>query len=244
MSPAGATPPLVGAPPRRHLRVRRVVAALAPDERILADGGDGHELVVHVPAHLARLALDGTEGEAAPGEHARVRVEHLLVAPLQAFLVGVERVGVLHQELPAAQDPEPGPQLVAVLPVDLVQVHRQIAIARVLVGDGGGDDLLRGRRQAEAGLPAILETEQLGPVRGVAPAALPQLEGLEDRQRELLGAGGVHLLADDLGDLAHHPGAERQVRVDAARDPADEAGADEEPVAVDLGVGRVVPQRA
>jgi hypothetical protein len=89
-----------------------------------------------------------------------------------------------------------------------------------------------------------VQAEQLGAVGGVAAAALPQLERLDDRQQELLGAGGVHLLTDDLSDLAQHPVPERQPRVDAARHPADEAGADQKPVAVDLGVGRVVPQRA
>ena len=227
---------------RRHLRVGGVVAALAPDERVLAHGGDRHELVVHVPAHLARLTLDGTEGEAAPGEHARVRVEHLPVAPLQAFLVGVERVRVLHQELPAAQDPESRTQLVAVLPVDLVQVHRQVAVAAVLVGGRDRDHFLGGRRQGEAGLLAVGELEHERPVGLVPPRPLPQLEGLDDRQQQLLGAGGVHLLPHDLLHLAQHPVAEGQPGVDAGRHLADEAGPHQQPVAVDLGVGRVVPE--
>ena len=39
----------------RGLDVGRVVAALAPDEVVLADRRDRHELVAHVAAHLARL---------------------------------------------------------------------------------------------------------------------------------------------------------------------------------------------
>ena len=163
---------------------------------------------------------------------------------LEPVEVEVERVRVLHQELAPAQQAEAGTQLVAVLPVDLVEVHRQVAVARVLVGDGRRDDLLRGRRQAEPGLLAVLEPEQLRAVGLVAPGALPELERLHDRQPQLLGAGGVHLLPHDLLDPAQHPVPERQPRVDAARDPADVAGAHEQAVAVDLGVGGVVAQRA
>ena len=79
----------------------------------------------------------------------RYASDMLLVAALQAAGSSVERVRVLHQELAAAQQPEPGPQLVAVLPVDLVQVHRQVAVARaVLLGHEARDDLLGGRREA------------------------------------------------------------------------------------------------
>ena len=89
-----------------------------------------------------------------------------------------------------------------------------------------------------------LEPEHQRAVGRVAAAALPELERLDDREQHLLGAGRVHLLPDDLLDLAQHPVAERQPGVDARRDPADVAGPDEQPVAVDLGVGRVVAQRA
>ena len=57
-------------------------------------------------------------------------------------------------------------------------------------------------------------------------------------------AGGVHLLADDLLDGGEDPAAQRQPRVDAARDAPDVAGAQEQPVAVDVGVGGVVAERA
>ena len=50
--------------PARDLDVRRVVAVRAPHEVVLADRGDGHELVVDVAADLARLTLDGAEGRA------------------------------------------------------------------------------------------------------------------------------------------------------------------------------------
>ena len=200
--------------------------------------------MVDVAADLARLRLDGTERETAPFEHAVVRLVHLSVALAQAVDVGVEGVRVLHQELAAAQQPEAWPQLVAVLPVDLVQVHRQVAVRRELLGDDRRDDLFGRGRQAEAGLLAIEEAEHERAVGRVATGPLPELERLQDRQQGLLRAGPIHLLAHDLLDLAQHPVSEREPRVDPGRDPADVSGADEQPVAVDLGIGRIVTQRA
>ena len=66
----GATP--------RHLDVGRVVAVRAPDEVVLADRGDGHELVVDVAADLTRLALDGAKREPAAREDTRVGVVHVV----------------------------------------------------------------------------------------------------------------------------------------------------------------------
>ena len=55
---------------------------------------------------------------------------------------------------------------------------------------------------------------------------------------------GGHLLADDLLDLGQHPQAQREPGVDAGGGAADVAGAHEQPVAGDLGVGRVLAQGA
>ena len=171
-----------------------------------------------------------------------VGVVHQLVAGLQALDVGVEGVGVLHQELAAAQQTEAGSQLVAVLPVDLVHVHRQIAVAAVLVGHRDRDDFFGGRRQGEAGLLAVVEPEHERPVGLVPARPLPQLERLDDRQEQFLGAGVVHLLPDDLLDLAQHPVAEREPGIDPGRNLADEPGPHQEAVAVDFRVGRVIPE--
>ena len=224
--------------------VRGVLAARAPHEGVLADGGDGHELVAGVAADLAGLGLDGAPLETAAGEDPRVRVVHVLVGVLEVVGVGVERVRVLHQELAGAQQPEPGPELVAVLPVDLVEVDGQVAVAGVLAGDERGDHFLGGGREAEPGVLAVVEPEHERPVRSVASGAGPQVHGLDDGEGDLLGAGGVHLLAHDPLDAGQDPAPEGQPGVDAAGDPADAPGAEEEPVAVGLGVGGVVAQGA
>ena len=103
----GAVVPVGGAAAGRF-DVGGVVAARAPDEVVLPHRGDGHELLAGVAAHLPRLGLDRPPGQAAAGEDPTVRAGELLVGPLQVGRVGVERVGVLHQELPASQEAEPG----------------------------------------------------------------------------------------------------------------------------------------
>ena len=91
---------------------------------------------------------------------------------------------------------------------------------------------------------AVLQPEHavavLGPpVRGLVRAARQQ-RGKQD----LLPANRIHLVADDLLDLAQHPQAQRQPAVQPGPDRADVAGADQQLVAGHLGVGRVVAQRA
>ena len=83
-----------------------------------------------------------------------------------------------------------------------------------------------------------------GPYAASRPERCHSSSGWRIGSTRLLRAGAVHLLAHDLLDLAQHAVAERQPRVDAGRDAADVARSDEEPVAVDLGVGGVVAQRA
>ena len=166
-----------------------------------------------------------------------------VVRRLEPGLVDVERVAVLHPELATAQEPGPGPRLVAVLRLDLVERQRQVLVGRVQVLDQQREHLLvRGAEEVVAAL-AVLEPEEVVAVLGPPVRRLVGLAGQQRREVDLLGAHRVHLLADDVLDPAQHPVAERQPRVDARRRPADVAGPDEQPVARHLGVGGVVPQR-
>ena len=47
------------------LAVGAVAAGVAEHQRVLADGGERHELVRHAAAHHARVALDGDRVEVA-----------------------------------------------------------------------------------------------------------------------------------------------------------------------------------
>ena len=100
---------------------------------------------------------------------------------------------------------------------------------------------MRGAEQ-EVVAPAVLQPEEVGAVLGPAAGRLVGLAGQQRREVHLLRAHRVHLLADDALDVAEDPEAQRQPGEPAGRGPPDVAGADEQPVARDLGVGRVVTQ--
>ena len=191
----------------------------------------------------ARVRLHHPEVEARAGEDAPVGVAHRLVAPAARRLVEVEGVGVLHDELARPHDPEAGPDLIPELGLDLVEVEGKLAVAADLPADDVGDDLLVGWAHAEVALVPVAKAQQLRPE--VVPAARlhPQLRGLHRGHEDLLGPRPVHLLADDVLDLAQHPETEREPGVEPGREPAHEAGPDHEPVAHDLGVGGVFPLR-
>ena len=74
------------------------------------------------------------------------------------------------------------------------------------------------------------------------PVASQSSTGVSSGQRNSCAADRIHLLADDLLDLAVDSPAERQVRPEPGADLADEAAPDEELVADRLGVRRVLAQ--
>ena len=226
------------------LDVGGVVAERAADVGVLADGGLGEELLARRAAHRAGGRLDDDVLEAEPVEDPDVGVAVLLVGLLEPGVVDVEGVGVLHDELAAAQQPGAGTRLVAVLGLDLVDRERQVLVGRVEVLHHEGEHLLvRGTEQVVGAL-AVLEPEDVGAVVRPASARLVGLLGQQRRERQLLGADLVHLVADDVLDPAEDAEPQRQPRVDAGCGTADVAGADEQLVARHLGVVGVVAQGA
>ncbi len=233
---------------RRHLRRRRlgvgeVVAVRASHEQILANVGERHELVVDVSPDRARIGFDDHVVQPDPVEDALVRLVHHAVALHHARFVTVERVGVLHQELAAAEQPEPGSLLVAVLPLDLEQVDRQIAVAGQIVRDERREDLLMGGAEYHLAPVAVLELEGLVAVDLPSPGGLPRIGRQHDRHPHLDRPGGLHLLADDRLDRAHDTQREWQRRVHAGAHTPHEARPHQQPVRRDLGVGRIVAER-
>jgi hypothetical protein len=87
----------------RDLEIGCVVAVLAGDEGVLAGAGRREIVDRLAAAHHPRLGLDGTGLETAALEDAVVGALVRLEAAVEAGLVAIERVGVLHDELPHAQ---------------------------------------------------------------------------------------------------------------------------------------------
>ena len=155
----------------------------------------------------------------------------------------VERVRVLHRELATAQEAGAGPRLVAVLVLDLVDRQRQVLVRVVEVLHEQREDLfVRGREQVVGAL-AVLQAEEAVAVLGPAVGDLVGLARQQRREVHLVRARVRHLLADDRLDLRLHAQPERQPREHARRLAPDVAGAHEQPVARDLGVGGVFAER-
>ena len=55
----------------------------------------------------------------------------------------------------------------------------------------------------------VLEAEHLLADGVVAPGGLPHVGGMQGGHGELLGADGVHLLAEDAADTLHDPPTQR-----------------------------------
>ena len=206
---------------------------------VLARGGRRHVLVRAVAAHRPDVGLDPVPLDPAPVHHAVVGLAVALVVRVQALLVAIEGVGVLHDELARAQQPRARARLVALLDLEVVEAERQLAVGAHHLCDVLRDRLLVRHRQHVLRALAVLELEQLGDP--VPAAALPQLCGQHHRHQQLLAADRVHLLADDLHDVLVHAPAGRQERPQARADLADQARADHQLVRERLSVrGRLL----
>ena len=105
----------------RRRRLEAEIVAVAED-LAFAGRGQNDELVRQVAADRAGVGHHRNGGEAEALEGAQVGGEHPVVGMARAGLIEVERIGVLHQELARAHDAEARPDLVAELPLDVIEV--------------------------------------------------------------------------------------------------------------------------
>ncbi len=198
------------------------------------------ELVGEAAADGAAVGLDGPELHAEAREDPLVGLEHPPVFPVGVGIVHVEGVAVLHDELTAAHQAEPGPDFVAELGLDLEEVDRQLLVALHDLAHDVGDDLLVRGTEAEVGALAILEAKQLAAVELPSAALLPQLGGLHGWHEQLLAAVALELFAHDVFELADAAKGQRQIVVDARRHFLNHAAAHHQLLADDIGIARRV----
>ena len=160
---------------------------------------------------------------------------------VQAGVVQVEGVGVLHGEFPYPQQARLGSRLVPELPLDLVPELREVTVGVQLAGDPG-EDLLVGHSEGQVGSLSIREAEHLVAHRLPTTRGLPHRGRVHGRQQELLGADAVHLLADHLADLLVDLPTQGQHRIVSGLQLAHEAAAYQEAMADRIGLGRGVAQ--
>ena len=90
----------------RLFHVCGILAGRAGDDGVLTRLGEHHELVGRGASDGTGIGLYGPEIEAATLEDAPVGPVHLLVGEVGRFLVCVEGVGVLHDELSPPHEAE------------------------------------------------------------------------------------------------------------------------------------------
>ena len=150
-----------------------------------------------IGAHRDRL-------QAHAGEGAQIGHEHLVVGMHGPGLVEVEGIGVLHQELARAHDAEARAHLVAELPLDVIEVQRQVLVGAHIAPEDLRDHLLVGRPEQHVALVPVLDAQHLLAIGVVAARFPPEIGRLDRRHQKLDGAGAVLLLADDGIDLVQH----------------------------------------
>ena len=229
---------------RHSLFEIRVIPALAADrDQVLARARRHHELVRLAAAHRSRMRLDRDRLQPAALEDPRVGLIVLLVSGVQPGGVEIERVGVLHDELPHAQQSGFRPRLVAKLGLDLVPDLRQLLVAAQLAPRDRRHHLFVRHAEAQVAVEAVLEPEHVLAHDVPAAGFLPDLGRMQRRQQHLLPADRVHLLAHDRRNLVERTLGKKQVAVNARRQLTNVPGAKQQLVAHGLGLDRILPQR-
>ena len=157
-------------------------------------------------------------------------------------MIQVEGIGILHQELPPAHDAEPGPHLVAKLPLDVIEVARQVAIRPHPVAEELRDQLLVGRPIEHLAVVPVVEAQHLRAVGIVALAFPPDVGGLNSGHQHFHGARAVLLLAHDLLDFLQDAEAQGKPRIDAGARLAHHAAAQHQLMGNDLRLFRRLAQ--
>src|SRR5689334_11157419 len=127
------------------------------------------KLVGSGAANAAGIRRDRPESEAQAPEDTAVAVVHGSVGVVETLFAGVEGIGVLHEELPAAHHAEARSNLVAELGLDLVKIERQLTVAFDLPPHHVAYDFLVCGTEAVIAHVPIFEAKKLGPI--LVPAA-------------------------------------------------------------------------
>ncbi len=174
---------------------------------------------------------------------AQVADQMAVIGVQRVFLRQVEVVAVLHEELAPAHHAKARADLVAELPLDVIECQRQILVAADMGAEDVGDHLLVGRPIEHIAVVPVADAQHFLAVIVVAAALAPQVGRLDGRHQHFLDTGPVLLLAHDLLDLAQHLETQRQPGIDAGAGLADHAGPQHETVRDDLRLGGVLLER-
>ena len=125
----------------------------------------------------------------------------------------------------------------------MIQVDGQLLVRAQFVAHQGRDGLLVRGTQNKLTAMTVVKAHELLAIGIDAAGLTPQLGIDHNGHHELLSAGGVHLVAHDVLDLAKRAPSERQIGIQTGGLLADHAGTKKQAVACELGVGRILFER-
>ena len=222
------------------------MAVIADQDQVFPGLRRHHEFLGCGTSDGTAVGIDGNRLQPTALEHLPVGLIHPCIGGLQIGLVGMEGVGVLHDEFTTAHQTEAGPDLIPELGLNLIKVHRQLPVGPQHFPRQGGDHLFMGGTEAEFAALAILQVKHdslAGCVALPATAAFPEFRGMQLGQQRLQGAGPVHLLPHDGGDALQHLPHQGKVGIDAGTDPANETPTQQQLMGSDLSFRWHIAQR-
>ena len=184
----------------------------------------------------ACISAHGDRGQPHAGIGSQICHEHALIRLDRIFLAQVERIGVLHQEFAAAHGAKAWTYLITELPLDMVEVQRQVLVGLHIAAEDVGDHLLIGRAVEEFALVAILDTQHFLAIGLIAPAFAPQISRLDGWHQQLHCARAILLLLDDLLHLHQDLVAQRQPGIETRSLLTDHTGSKHQAMRSDFSV--------
>ena len=151
-------------------------------------------------AHHANVAGHGDRLKSKPSKDARIGVVVEVVGAVEARLVTVGAVGVLHRELAHANESAARAWLVAPLRLEVIHLLWELSPRVDQLAKQVGHHLFVRHRQDHVAAAAIVEAAHLWADLVVAPRLAPEVGRVHDRHQHLLRADRIHLFTDHLGD--------------------------------------------
>ena len=126
---------------------------------VFARGCENLKLVAQAAPDRTRIGLDGPKLQPASGKDPFINGVHLVIFSSGIVGIGVKRVPVLHQELPAAHQAEARPDLVAKLGLYLIEILGQIPVGTDFSPNQIRDDFFMGRAEAEFTIVSVANSQ-------------------------------------------------------------------------------------
>ena len=110
------------------LLVGRIGAIATGEDEILPGISGDHEFLAGRTANRPAIGFNRDGPQATAGENPAVGLVHGAVGLLEGGLIGVEGIGIFHDEFAPAHQPEAGANLISELCLNLIETYRQLPV--------------------------------------------------------------------------------------------------------------------